>query len=83
MDQPGELVLLFDGPEGSSAITVSGKGLDVELLPGIEANRVEWICELAELDAAKVHKEDPTEPVVTGIHIAGGKREWSRGSRAR
>ncbi len=78
MDQPGELVLIFDGPEGSSTITVSGKDLDVELLPGIEANRVEWICELDDLTAAAVAKGDPTEPMVRGAWIVGGGREWSR-----
>jgi hypothetical protein len=78
MDDPGELVLIFDGPEGSSLVTVSGKGLDVELLSGVEDNRVEWICELDEVVAAAVYREEPTTPVVTGIAIQGGGREWSR-----
>ena len=83
LDHPGEVVLLFDGPEGSSRITISGKGLDGELLAGIKAHRVTWIRELDQLAAAAVAKQDPTEPVVTGIFIAGGNREWSRGERAR
>jgi hypothetical protein len=78
MDDPGELVLIFDGPEGPSLVTVSGKGLDVELLAGVEDNRVEWICELDEVAVAAVYREDPTSPVVTGISIQGGGREWSR-----
>ncbi len=78
MDHAGELVLIFDGPKGSSTITTSGKGLEVELLPAIEANRVEWIRELNELAAAGVAKKDPNEPVVRGIKIVGGGREWSR-----
>jgi hypothetical protein len=82
MDQPGELVLTFDGPDGSSAVTVSGRGLDQELLPGIEANRVEWIRELDELTAAAVARAVPGEPVVTGIWIVGGKREWTRSAAA-
>jgi hypothetical protein len=81
MDQPGELVLLFDGPEGSSSITVSGGGLDEELLPGIEACRVEWIHEVGDaLSVAGVVAKRPTEPVVTGIWIVGAGREWSRGA---
>jgi hypothetical protein len=79
MDLPGELVLTFDGPEGSSTVTVHGDGLDKELLPGVEANRVEYIHELDDITAADVRRKFPGEPVVTGIHIAGGKREWNRG----
>jgi hypothetical protein len=82
MNHPGELVLLFEGAESSSAITVSGRGLDRELLEGIEANRVAWIRELDELVAASLAAAEPAEPVVTGIHVKEGgvSREWSRGA---
>ena len=79
LDHPGELVLLFDGPEGSCQVTLSGRGLDRELLEGVKAQRVSWICELDDLAAAGVARSDPAEPVVTGIWIKGGGREWSRG----
>src|SRR5215469_15351680 len=36
LNHPGELVLIFDGPEGSSYITVSGRWLDQELLDGVK-----------------------------------------------
>ena len=78
LDHPGELVLIFDGPEGSCQVTVSGRGLDLELLEGIKAQKVSWIVELDELTAADVARKDPKEPVVTGIGIQGGGREWSR-----
>ena len=78
MDHPGELQLVFDGPDGSSTITVCGKALDVELLPWIERNRVEWIQELDDLAAAGVEQKDPNAPVVTGLVIRGGAREWTR-----
>jgi hypothetical protein len=81
LDHPGELVLLFDGPEGSCQVTVSGRGLDRELLQGVKAQRVSWIGELDDLAAAGVARADPAEPVVTGIWIKGGGREWSGPSR--
>jgi len=77
LDHPGELVLLFDGPEGSCQITLSGRGLDRELLEGIKAQKVSWICELDDLAAAGVARSDPAEPVVTSIGIKGGGREWN------
>ncbi len=80
MDHPGELVLIFDGPEGSSRITVSGRRLDRELLAGVKLQRVSWIRELEELAAAGVAQADPNEPVAMGIWIAGGGREWLRGA---
>jgi len=78
LDHPGELVLIFDGPEGSCQVTLTGRGLDRELLEGIKAQKVSWICELDDLAAASVARSDPAEPVVTGIWIIGGGREWSR-----
>lgn len=80
LDHPGELMLLFDGPEGSCQVTLTGRGLDRELLGGIKAQKVSWICELDELAAAGVARSDPAEPVVTGIRIEGGGREWHRAS---
>jgi hypothetical protein len=50
--------------------------LDVELLEGIKAQKVTLICELSELDAAAATRNK--EPVVTGIWIKGGGREWTR-----
>ena len=78
LDHPGELVLFFDGPEGSIQVTIKGRGLDGELLAGVKAQRVSWICELDDLTAAGVARSDPAEPVVTGIWIKGGGREWGR-----
>jgi hypothetical protein len=78
LDHPGELVLFFDGPEGSCQVTVNGRGLDVELLDGIKAQKVSLIQELDDLAVAAVAREDPDEPVVTGVWIKGGGREWSR-----
>ncbi len=69
-------MIIFDGPEGSSRITLLGHGLDVELLEGIKAQKVSVICELADLDAAAALRVG--EPAVTGIGIKGGGREWSR-----
>jgi hypothetical protein len=77
--EDGKVVLLFDGANGVTRITVSGSRLEEELLPGVKANRVESIEELDELTIAKVHKDDPAEPVVRRIAISGGGREWSRG----
>lgn len=77
LDHPGELVLTFDGPDGSCEITVNGRGLDVELLEGVKAQKVSLICELDELAAAAAARAG--EPVVTGIWIKGGGREWRRG----
>jgi hypothetical protein len=76
LNHPGEVVLIFDGPEGSSRVTLGGRGLDVELLEGIKAQKVTLICELSELDAAAATRNK--EPVVTGIWIKGGGREWTR-----
>jgi hypothetical protein len=83
LDHPGELVLLFDGPEGSTRITVSGRRLELELLGGVKSQRVSYIHELDDLAAAAVTHADPNEPVVTGIWIKGGGREWSRGGTPR
>jgi hypothetical protein len=80
MDHPGELVLIFDGPEGSSRVTVSGRRLDLELLAGVKSQRVSLIRELDDLAAAAVAHEDPAAPVVTGIWVKGGGREWGRGA---
>jgi hypothetical protein len=80
LDHPGELVLYFDGPEGSCQVTLNGRGLDRDLLAGVKAQRVSWIQELDDLAAAGVARSDPAEPVVTGIWIKGGGREWSRGA---
>jgi len=80
LDHPGELVLTFDGPEGSCQVTISGRALDVELLEGIKAQKVSLICELDELAAADVARLDPAAPVVAGIGIKGGGREWGRGA---
>jgi hypothetical protein len=80
LDHPGELVLTFDGPAGPCQVTVSGRGLNVDLLEGVKEQRVSWIQELDELAAAAVARTDPAEPVVTGIRIEGGGREWSRGA---
>lgn len=79
LDHPGELVLFFDGPEGSCQITLGGRGLDQELLEGVKAQKVSLIQELDELTAAAVARVDPAEPVVAGIWIQGGRREWDRG----
>ncbi|SRR5579884_242274 len=76
LDHPGELVLIFDGPEGSSQVTVGGRGLDVELLEAVKAQKVSLICELDDLSAAAAGRSG--EPVVTGIWIKGGGREWTR-----
>src|SRR5579885_3199195 len=78
LDHPGELVLLFDGPEGSCEVTIKGRALDRELLAGVKEQRVSWICELDELAAAGVARSDPVEPVVTGIWLKGGGLEWGR-----
>ncbi len=78
LDHPGELVLLFDGPDGSCQVTLTGRGLDRELLEGVKAQKVSWICELDEVAAAGVARSEPAEPVVTGISIKGGGREWNR-----
>lgn len=78
LDHPGELMLIFDGPEGSCQVTINGRGLDRELLEGIKVQKVSWICELDDLAAASVVQSNPAEPVVTGIWIKGGGREWSR-----
>jgi hypothetical protein len=75
LDHPGELVLIFDGPEGSCQVTLHGRGLDVELLGGVKAQKVSLICELDDLAAAAGVRAG--EPVVTGIWIKGGGREWS------
>lgn len=75
LDHPGELVLFFDGPEGSCQVTLSGRGLDREPLEGIKAQKVSWIRELDDLAAAGVARSNPAEPVVTGIWIKGGSRE--------
>jgi hypothetical protein len=83
LDHPGELVLLFDGPEGSCQVTVCGRGLDRELLEGVKAQRVSWIEELEDLAAAGVAGSDPAEPVVTGILIKGGGRDWNRPAPSR
>jgi len=83
VDHPGELVLLFEGADASSTITLRGHGLDGELLEGFEAHRVEWVKELDELVAAgAVAAAASGEGVVTGIHIKQGSvsREWSRGA---
>jgi len=80
LDHPGELVLFFDGPEASCQITVKGRGLDRELLEGVKTQRVSWIQELDELAAAGVARAAPAEPVVTGIWIKGGGREWTPGA---
>jgi hypothetical protein len=81
MDHPGELVLLFEGA-ASYTIRISGRGLDRELLAGIEAQRVAWIRELDDLVAAGVAQADPDEPVVTGIYIMQeiASQVWSRGA---
>lgn len=76
LDHPGELVLTFDGPEGSCQVTISGRALDVELLEGIKAQKVSVIWELDELSAATAARAG--EAVVTGIWIKGGGREWDR-----
>jgi hypothetical protein len=76
LDHPGELVLIFDGPEGVSRITIGGHGLDPELLGGIEELHVEWIRELTELEAAAARRAG--EPAVTFIGIEGGGIGWSR-----
>ena len=73
-------MLTFDGPEGSCQVTISGRALDMELLEGIKAQKVSLICELDELVAADVARKAPAEPVVTGIGIKGGGREWGRGA---
>jgi hypothetical protein len=83
LDHPGELVLFFDGPEGSCQITLTGLGLDRELLEGVKAQKVSWIQELDDLTAASVARKDPAAPVVTGIWIKGGGREWTRGGAGR
>src|SRR5579884_3214278 len=77
LDHPGELVLLFDGPEGSCQVTVSGRGLAGELLDGIKAQKVSLIQELDDITAADVTRKNPAEPVVRGIRIKGGGRDWS------
>jgi len=79
MDAPDELVLHYEGRE-CYTIKIGGKDLDKELLAGVENKRVVWTQELDELEAAKARKDDPTEPVVTGIGIAKGivSREWTR-----
>jgi hypothetical protein len=78
LDHPGELVLLFDGPEGACQVTINGRSLDVELLDGVKAQRVSWIEEQGDLaSAASAGRSDP---VVTGIFIKGGGREWGRGA---
>lgn len=79
LDHPGELVLTFDGPEGSCQVTLQGRGLDVELLEGVKAQKVSLICELDELGAVAAARAG--EPAVTGIWIKGGGREWSRAAR--
>ncbi len=76
LDHPGELVLIFDGPEGSCQVTLQGRGLDVELLEAVKAQKVSLICELEDLSAAAAARSG--EPVVTGIWIKGGGREWTR-----
>lgn len=76
LDHPGELVLIFDGPEGSCQVTLHGRSLDVELLEGVKAQKVSVICELDELGAAAAARDG--EPLVSGIWIKGGGREWSR-----
>jgi hypothetical protein len=82
LDDPGQLVLHVQRGGEPYTITVSGRGLDVELVDGICDKRVEWIAELDELAAAAVVKADPTEPVVTGIYIAKGSvsSEWGPGA---
>lgn len=76
-DHPGELVLLFDGPEGTCRVTLSGRGLDGELLEGIKAQKVSLIRELDELAAAAAGQAG--EPAVTGVWLKGGGREWNPG----
>ena len=78
LDHPGELVLTFDGPDGSCQVTLHGRGLDVELLEGVKAAKVSLICELDDLAAAVAVRAG--EPVVKGIFIKGGGREWGRGA---
>jgi hypothetical protein len=82
LDHPGELVLTFDGPDGSCQVTLHGRSLDAELLEGVKAQKVSLICELDELGSAAAVRAG--EPVVTGIWIKGGGREWTRtGGQAR
>jgi hypothetical protein len=76
LDHPGELVLTFDGPEGSCQVTLHGRGLDAELMGGVKAQKVSLICELDELAAAAAARAG--EPLVSGIWIKGGGREWRR-----
>src|SRR5262249_11383727 len=72
LDDPGRLVLHVQRGSESYTVTIVGRGLDTELKAGIKRKRVDWIAELDELAAAAVAKADPTEPVVTGIHIVKG-----------
>jgi len=78
LDDPGRLVLHVQRGSESYTVTIVGRGLDTELKAGIKRKRVDWIAELDELAAAAVAKADPTEPVVTGIHIVKGSAssEW-------
>ena len=82
---PGELVLrVIDGEPYT--ITLSGRGLDGELLDGLQDEKVEWIRELDDLAAAAAAREaGPGEGVVSGIWIKEGSvsREWSRSGRTR
>jgi hypothetical protein len=78
LDDPGRLVLHVMRGSESYTVTICGRGLDQELKDGVKARRVAWVQELDELAAAAVAKADPTEPVVTGIHIVKGSvsSEW-------
>jgi hypothetical protein len=63
--------------EMKTAGRASLRGLDGELLEGVNAMRGEWIEELDDLAAAAVVEADPSEPVVTGIRFKVAGREWS------
>jgi hypothetical protein len=78
LDDPGRLVLHVQRGSEAYTVTITGRRLDVELKDGIARKRVEWIEELDELAAAAAARADPTEPVVTGIHIVKGSvsSEW-------
>lgn len=77
--QSGDLVLRVNDGEPYT-VTLRGQGLGGELLDGLQRERVEWIRELDALVAAGISRDDPEQPVVTGIHIAEGSvsRAWSR-----
>jgi hypothetical protein len=82
---PGELVLRVNDGEPYT-VTISGRGLAGELLDGLQDEKVEWIGELNELEAAQAARTaSEGEGVVTGIWIKEGSvsREWSRGGQKR